>query len=152
MIKQVKIFRQETLKEIEPFLAQHPGAQLLSAEHFVIERKEVYILSIGDKKNLRAVPRSSEMPYQTPVVYAIYEIEGDIPEGATIKTKPFSMMDGADAINKFLSSHYVQNITVIPTSEMTGPLDNYAAGEFGPVPDRSPVRVRSHKLIVVYKE
>lgn len=152
MIKQIRIFRHETIKDIEPFLTEHTDAQLLFAEHFSLERKDVYILSIGDKKDLCAVTRPNETPYQIPVIYAIYEADGNPPEGAAIKTKTFSITDSVDAINKFLSSCNVLNILVVPTAELTGPLDNYVAGEYGPVPKREPARVRSHKLIVVYKE
>ena len=152
MIKQIKIFRPETLKDVEPFLAQYPNAQLISAEHFAVDRQTKYILSIGDKKNLQHVPRPSEMPYQIPIIYAVYEIEGDAPEGSATKIRYFSIDDSASDINKFLSAHDVQNIFIMPTAGVTGPLDNYVAGEFCPVPDRSAARVMSHRLVVVYKE
>lgn len=152
MIKQIRIFRPEAIKDLEPFLAEHADARLLFAEHFAVERKEVYILSVGDKKDLRAVARPSEAPYQIPVIYAIYEADGNPPAGAVIKTKTFSVADSVDAINKFLAGYNVLNILVVPTAELTGPLDNYVPGEYGPVPRREPARVRSHKLIVVYKE
>lgn len=108
-------------------------------------------MSTGDKKNLQCVPRPAEKPYQIPVVYAVYEIDGER-SGATVKTRSFPATDNIEEINKFLAGHFVQKILLVPVLEKTGPLDNYYAGEYGPVPDRSPATVISHRLIVVYKE
>lgn len=152
MIKQMKFFRHDNMKELESFLIQHPGAELLAGEHFLVDRQTRYIMSAGDKKNLQCVPRPAEKPYQIPAVYAVYEIDGNVTEGTTVKTRSFSATDNIEEINKFLAGHFVQKIFLVPVLEKTGPLDNYYAGEYGPVPDRSPATVISHRLIVIYKE
>jgi len=152
LIKQIKAFRPENIKDLDAFLAQHPDAQLLAAEHFATEKRADYILSIGDRKNLQSVQRPAEKPYQIPIVYVVYDAEGSAPAGATAKTQSFSIADNIADINKFLASHDIHRIFVVPVLEATPPLDNYAAGEYGPVPDRRPASMKSHKLVVVYKE
>lgn len=154
MIKQIKIFRPDSIQELEPFLVQYPDAELVIGGHFAIERRTENILSIGDKKNLQAVQRPGERPYQIPIIYAIYEIDGpvNLAENAAAKVKIFSITDSAVDINKFLASRAVQKIFVLPITTTTGPLDNYYAGQHGPVPDRRPENVKSHKLVIVYKE
>lgn len=152
MIRQIKIFRPENIKDLEPFLAQYTTAELLTAEHFAVEKRADNILSIGDKKTLKAVARPGERPYQIPIIYAVYETEGNAPSGETAKTKSFSITDSIVEINKFLATHAVEKIFILPMLETSGPLDNYYAGEYGPVPDRRPANVISHRLVVVYKE
>mgnify|MGYP001609682352 CR=1 FL=1 len=154
LIKQIKIFRPEAIQELEPFLVQYTDAELIVGEHFAIERRTENILSIGEKKNLQAVQRPGERPYQIPIIYAIYEVDGSVnpAENAANKVKIFSITDSVIDINKFLACHAVQKIFVLPIVTTTGPLDNYYAGQYGPVPDRRPENVKSHKLAIIYKE
>lgn len=151
MFKQIRIFKCENIKELEDFLVIHADANILTADTYAIKRDKCFILSTCDKNKLKYVQRPKEKPYQTSIIYAIYDIIGEAREGQEVKTKVFSSTNIED-INNFLIGKDVKNIKLLPSVEKTGPLDNYVPGEYGPVPDRSPMLVKSHKLLIVFKE
>ncbi|MBI2579890.1 MAG: hypothetical protein HYW27_03235 [Candidatus Aenigmarchaeota archaeon] len=152
-IKQIQRFTQERAKDLEAFLAQHQEAEVIPAEHYSIERDATHILSVGNKK-IQAVLRPREKPYHVPVIYCIYDREGGVrkPENASVKIKTFTFHSKIDEINAFLSSNYTVRILILPSTGLTPPLDNYYPGEYGPVPDRQPMHVKTHQILVVYKE
>lgn len=152
MIKQIRIFKSENLGDLELFLIEHPDAKIISGDSFLIKRNIVKILSIEDKKNLKCADRPSENAYQTPVIYAIFNAEGSINKGEKLKIKTVMPHERQEEINKFLATHDVEQIIVVPTLEKTPPLDNYFPGEYGPIPDRREQIVKSHKLLIVFRE
>ncbi|MDI6720819.1 MAG: hypothetical protein QMD85_00410 [Candidatus Aenigmarchaeota archaeon] len=150
-IKQMQRFTH--IKELEAFLEQHPNAEIISTEHYSVHRDTTYILSVGNKK-IQAVPRPRERLYQVPVIYCVYEKEGGIrkPENAAARIKTFGFQSKMDEINTFLSSHYVIRIAILPFLELTGHMDNYLPGEYGPVPDRQRMYAKTHQILVIYKK
>lgn len=152
MIKQIRIFRSENLGDLEPFLIEHPNAEIISGDSFLIKKDVVKILSIKDKKNLKCADRPSENACQTSVIYAIFNAEGSSKKGEELKIKTFMPHERQEEINMFLATHDVEQIIVVPTLEKTPPLDNYFHGEYGPIPDRREQTVKSHKLLIVFRE
>ena len=152
MIKQIRIFKSENLDGLEFFLIEHPDAKIVSGDSFLIKKDTVKILTIGDKKKLKCVDRPSENAYQTLVIYAIFNAEGSIEKGKELKIKTIMPHERQEEINMFLATHDVEQIIVVPTLEKTPPLDNYFPGEYGPIPDRREQLVKSHKLLIVFRE
>jgi len=140
-------------KGLEEFLSKHPDSEIISGEHYGIRRDIVYILSIGNG-TVKPVPRPMESPYRVPVVYCVYSDETIEKKysASPVKTKFFGYDDKMEEINSFLCGKAVEKILIIPAVKLTEPLDNYYCGEFGPVPDRRPVYVTTHQIIIVYKE
>lgn len=152
MTKQIRLFKSENLDDLESFLIEHPGAKIISGDSFLIKKDTVKILSMRDEKNLKCVDRPSENACQTSVIYAIFNAEGSIKKGEELKTKTFMPYESEEEINMFLATHDVEQIIVVPTLEKTPPLDNYFPGEYGPIPDRKEQTVKSHKLLIVFRE
>ena len=152
MIKQIRIFKSENLADLEVFLIEHPDAKIISGDSFLIKKDTVKILSVGDKKNLKCIDRPSENAYQTSAIYAIFNAEGSINKGEKLKIKTVMPHERQEEINKFLATNDVEQIIVVPTLEKTPPLDNYFPGECGPIPDRREQIVKSHKLLIVFRE
>ncbi len=152
MTKHIQRFTQERIKDLEAFLNEHPDSEILAGEHYSIQRDTTYIPIIGNKK-IQSVPRPRERPYQIPVIYCVHENAADSREPiGPPRIKIFAFSSKIDEINSFLSQHYTIRILIIPTAELTCPLDNYYCGDYGPVPDRQPMYAKTHQIIVVYKD
>ena len=138
---------------MELFLIEHPNSKVITGDSFLIKKDAVKILSMGNKENLKCVDRPSENAYQTSISYVIFDNgEESVKKGDELKIKKFMPSESEEEINAFLAANEIEKITTIPTLEKTPPLDNYLPGEYGPIPDRREQIVKSHKLLVIFRE